>query len=132
MRTSEVYGREPGTIAAARLLTTAFLARVGERIARPLPQRTIDNARLVVSELVTNAVKYTTGAYGIDLELADGHVLITVWDTSPQAITPMAPDPGRVGQHGMEIVLALYGSFDAVTTPTGKRITVRVDLSAAG
>jgi anti-sigma regulatory factor (Ser/Thr protein kinase) len=131
VRTSEVYAGDPGAIAAARQLAVAFLGRIGVEGARRVPALVVETAQLVVSELVTNAVKYTTGPCGLDLELVDDTVEITVWDTSTRTVTAMEPDPGRIGRHGMEIVVALCGGFDVARTAAGKRITVRLELRPA-
>lgn len=88
----------------------------------------VADVQLVVSELVTNAVKHTDGPCGVDLRV-DGDILeITVWDTSGAPVTAMAADPARVGQHGLEIVQSLCGGFDTEVTPRGKRITARMAL----
>lgn len=129
MRISGVYSGEPGAIAAARQLAVAFF----EQLSLPDPAvrgRVVEDAQLVVSELVTNAVRHTSGPCGLDIERVGNIVEITVWDTSPHHAVVTPPDPARVGQHGMEIVLALCGAFEVTDTATGKRITVRLDLSS--
>lgn len=130
MRTSEVYSGGPGTIAAARRTAAAFLAHA--RTAGHQPAVTPEAGyatELVVSELVTNAVKHAAGICGLDLRLTGAVVEITVWDTSPHEITLSAPDPARVGRHGLEIVIALCGGLHTARTPTGKQITARVPLT---
>ena len=39
-----------------------------------------------------------------------------------------AADAGRVGQHGLEIVMAVAQGFEAQREPVGKRITARIAL----
>lgn len=39
-----------------------------------------------------------------------------------------AAEPGRIGQHGLEIILALCEGYDVQRQPVGKRITVRISL----
>lgn len=78
----------------------------------------------VVSELVTNVFKYAPGPCRLDLEIHDGAVEISVWDTDPALPAARAADPGRVGQHGLEIVIALCLSFEIGREPVGKRVTV--------
>ncbi|MEV5085970.1 ATP-binding protein [Streptomyces sp. NPDC056159] len=85
--------------------------------------------QLVVSELVTNARKYVPGPCMLTLEATGGAVDITVWDSEPTLPTARAADPGRVGQHGLEIVLAVSEGFTARREPVGKRITVTIPLA---
>ncbi|MYS24542.1 ATP-binding protein [Streptomyces sp. SID4948] len=125
---SEVYAGKPGAIGSARRLAAAFLDRT-RATGLEVPDEAIATAQLVVSELVTNAVKHTGGPCGIDLELAGGIVEITVWDTSTQPVTAADPDPTSVGRHGMEIVAALCGGFHVVRRAVGKQITVRMSLN---
>lgn len=128
VRTSEAYDGESGTIAAARKTMDAFLS---EATAGRPPEVVAEAgivAALVVSELVTNAVKHAEGRCGMDLLLHHDALEITVWDTSTQQVTVAEPDPSRIGDHGLEIVTALCGGFDVRPTPTGKQITARVPL----
>ena len=130
MRASGSYDGEPGTISAARRLAADFLGRVraASQDVPPIPGRAVENIQLVVSELVTNAVKHAGGPYGVDLNVVGDTVEITVWDTSPATVTAMPHDPARIGQHGMEIVTALCGGFEVRHTPTGKQVRVRMAL----
>ncbi|WP_235002231.1 ATP-binding protein [Actinacidiphila paucisporea] len=125
MRAGEVYKGLPGDIAAARRLAGELLDRLGSA-GTPAPADAVANLQLVVSELVTNAVKYATGPCGVDLRVLGDAVEVSVWDTSEQPVAEMGPDPGRVGRHGLEIVTMICGGFDVTATPTGKRITARV------
>ncbi|WP_328863056.1 hypothetical protein [Streptomyces sp. NBC_00306] len=40
-------------------------------------------------------------------------------------------EPGRVGQHGLEIVMALCDGFEVQRRPFGKRIRARLPIAAA-
>lgn len=90
--------------------------------------RTVDDARLVVSELVTNAVRHASGPCRVDLRIAGGILEIAVSDASEFAPIPRPPDPRRVGQHGLEIVLALCVGVDIEPLPSGKRVRARLAL----
>ncbi|MFI5998509.1 ATP-binding protein [Streptomyces sp. NPDC051362] len=56
---------------------------------------------------------------------------IELWDSNSADPAPKAPNPERVGQHGLEIVAALTRSLTVEQTPAGKRITADVLLAAA-
>ncbi|MEU2618243.1 ATP-binding protein [Streptomyces sp. NPDC007157] len=117
-----------GCIADARNQTSDFLTRAESAPGLPVPARTRELAQLVVSELVTNALKYAPGPVLLRLSAADGLVEIEVWDTDPTLPLARAADAGRVGQHGLEIVLALVRDFEARREPVGKRIIARLAL----
>lgn len=85
--------------------------------------------QLVVSELVTNAHKYAPDPCLLDLEISDGAAEISVWDADPTLPVAQAADPGRVGQHGLEIVIGVCRSFEMRQEPVGKRIKAAVALA---
>ncbi|MGW4567054.1 ATP-binding protein [Streptomyces sp. NPDC004561] len=115
-------------IAEARHLAADFLTRVQVDHGLPVSQRAMDLTRLVVSELVTNARKYAPGPVLLDLRIAGDTVEVVVWDSDPVLPIARAADVGRVGQHGLEIVMAVAQGFEAQREPVGKRITARIAL----
>jgi anti-sigma regulatory factor (Ser/Thr protein kinase) len=118
-----------GCISGARNRTLDFLTRARSESGLPVSDRAMDLAQLVVSELVTNALKYAPGPVLVRLHIADGAVDIEVWDSDPTLPFARAADSGRVGQHGLEIVMAVVQSFEARREPVGKRLTVRLALA---
>ncbi|MFC9057257.1 ATP-binding protein [Streptomyces sp. NPDC057074] len=115
-------------IGRARHLAAAFLTEAQAGHGVPVSQRAMDLTQLAVSELVTNSRKYAPGPVLMDLRIADDKVEVAVWDANPVLPVARAADAGRVGQHGLEIVMAVAQSFEARREPVGKRITVRIDL----
>jgi hypothetical protein len=65
----------------------------------------------------------------LTLEVSGGAVDVTVWDSEPTLPIARAADPGRVGQHGLEIILAVSEGFTARREPVGKRITATIALA---
>ncbi|MFI5822427.1 ATP-binding protein [Streptomyces rishiriensis] len=118
-----------GCIARARQLTSEFLTRVQRREGMTVSARAMDLSQLVVSELVTNALRYAPGPVLLQLRIAGAAVEIAVWDSDPVLPTPHAPDPTRVGQHGLEIVRAVAEGFAVTREPIGKRIVARLGLA---
>lgn len=131
-RASAVYDGNPASIAAAREFVATFLtaARNGDGVR--VPARTIGTAQLVVSELVTNACKYAPGPCVLDISADATGVEISVWDSEASLPQPRELEPGRIGQHGLEIVLALCDAYDVRREPVGKRISVRLSTEADG
>ncbi|WP_078959783.1 ATP-binding protein [Streptomyces sp. NRRL B-24085] len=115
-------------IAQARDLVADFLSRVRADHGLQVSARAMDVTQLVVSELVTNARKYAPGPAMLELRVAGATVEVTVWDSDPSLPVARAAEPGRVGQHGLEIVMAVAHSFEAHREPVGKRITVSIAL----
>ncbi|MEU9395676.1 ATP-binding protein [Streptomyces sp. NPDC048324] len=117
-------------IAQARDLAVAFLVRVRADHGLDVSQRAVDLTQLVVSELVTNARKYAPGPVLLDLRVLGDSVEVAVWDSDPTLPIARAADAGRIGQHGLEIVMAVAQAFEAQREPVGKRIIARLALTA--
>lgn len=120
-------GSEP--IAEARSATRRFMTDVQAVHGIPVSDRAMGTVQLVVSELVTNAYKYAPGPCMLDLEVSNGTVRISVWDTDPTLPAVCPADPSRIGQHGLEIIMAVCQSFEVRREPVGKRITVAITLA---
>ncbi|MFI8370033.1 ATP-binding protein [Streptomyces sp. NPDC085466] len=116
-------------IADSRAMSRDFLHALQRVHGLPVSERAMGAVQLVVSELVTNARKYAPGPCLLTLELREGCVDVTVWDSSTAVPLLMAPDPERVGQHGLEIVTALCRGFEVHREPVGKRVKVTLVLA---
>ncbi|MER6573723.1 ATP-binding protein [Streptomyces sp. NPDC001093] len=116
-------------IAVARDLARTFLTDAQAVHGLPVSGRAMAMVQLVVSELVTNARKYAPGPCLLTLEVNGATVEVTVWDSDPTPPAILAPDPTRIGQHGLEIVMAVGQSFAIHREPVGKRITTAIALA---
>ncbi|WP_030565672.1 ATP-binding protein [Streptomyces aureocirculatus] len=116
-------------IGAARDLARDFLTDVQAVHGLPVSGRAMGTVQLVVSELVTNARKYAPGPCLLTLEVQGGAVEVSVWDSSTTLPLILPADPRRVGQHGLEIVMAVSQSFAVYREPVGKRITAAITLA---
>ncbi|MFE9812273.1 ATP-binding protein [Streptomyces sp. NPDC005548] len=121
--------QDPADIAGARSLARDFLTTVQARHGLSVSAQAMGTVQLVVSELVTNAGKYAPGPCRLDLEISNGVLQISVWDSSSTQPTVQAADPTRIGQHGLEIVMAVSQSFCVHREPVGKQITVTLQLA---
>ncbi len=142
-----VVHEDEDQLSAGRPLLSAVALEGGERIAKardaarrfmievqavhgiPVSERAMGLAELVVSELVTNAHKYAPGPCLLDLEVSDGAVEISVWDSDPALPVPREADPHRIGKHGLEIVMAVCRSFEIRREPVGKRVKAAIVLA---
>ena len=97
------------------------------------------DSELLVSELVTNAVKATAGrdeaAVRLRLSGDSARVLIEVWDADPRAPAPKdlgehgTPDPQEEGGRGLFLVAALSARWDWYPTrePAGKVVWCEIE-----
>ncbi|WP_086749897.1 MULTISPECIES: ATP-binding protein [Streptomyces] len=131
MRAGYALGGDDSCIADARRHAIAFLDQARTERRLPVSARARDLTQLVVSELVTNARKYAPGPVLLELRITTDIVEIVVWDSDPTVPAARAPDPDRIGQHGLEIVKAVTEDLAVEQTPVGKRITARITLSDA-
>jgi anti-sigma regulatory factor (Ser/Thr protein kinase) len=127
---SVAYDGHASMIAAARDFAAGFLDRARELGVMAVDGRRREELRLVVSELVTNAARYAPGPCWLTLELTAGTVEVSVTDTSTVQPTAQPREPGRIGQHGLEIVLALCSDVRTEPVPAGK--VVRASLAVHG
>ncbi|MFE4968621.1 ATP-binding protein [Streptomyces sp. NPDC056660] len=129
LQTAVALEGDGACIAQARHLAAGFLvdARSGQGV--PVSQRAVDLTQLVVSELVTNARKYAPGPVLMELRIMGEVLEVVVWDSDPVLPVARASDAGRVGQHGLEIVMAVAQGVEARREPVGKRITARIALA---
>jgi anti-sigma regulatory factor (Ser/Thr protein kinase) len=121
-RDSADYDGHPSAIAAARAFVTDFIERAHPSVA--VSQRQHGAATLVTSELVTNAVRHAASPFRLRLALSADVLEIAVSDASTGHPVSQPHDPARIGQHGMEIVLALCRSLHVERSPTGGKTVV--------
>lgn len=126
---AEVFDGEPGCIALARALADRFLTKLAVECLAPIGEHTRSDLMLAVSELVTNADRYSHGPYLLELEGSAQLISVTVYDSSTAMPVLYSPDPSRLGGHGMEIVVALCDRLTAERVPVGKRIRAEFQLS---
>ncbi len=106
----------PGCIAEARETAAAFLGHH----AQPARRTFHDDLLLVVSELVTNAVRHAPGPFVLELGLVPGGIEIAVRDTSPHP--PHFRTPDRTGGRGWTIIQTLARRVRVVPCHDGKTV----------
>jgi anti-sigma regulatory factor (Ser/Thr protein kinase) len=126
LRYSAVWDTADASIADARAAVRALLADAGH-----YPEhRPSQDAQLVVSELVTNAVRHAPGPGGLALEVTPDAALlrISVRDSSPSPPQLRAYDIRRVGGHGLQLVTRLCDQLHTIGLGTGKLIVACLRL----
>jgi anti-sigma regulatory factor (Ser/Thr protein kinase) len=129
MRAGYALKGDVGCIAEARQNAVAFLDQARTGCHLPVSERVTDLTRLVVSELVTNALKYAPGPVLMELRIAAHSLDVVVWDSDPTVPAARPADPDRIGQHGLEIVRAVTQDLFTEQESVGKRVTARIALA---
>jgi anti-sigma regulatory factor (Ser/Thr protein kinase) len=113
----------PGTCVHARESAATFLAALTTHNPAP-DDGAADKVLLVVSELVTNAVRHAPGPVVLTLSTSPAGVRIAVRDTSAALPVPRTPDlvSGSGGFGWPAIIQRLATRIDVVTHPGGKEI----------
>ncbi|WP_263118177.1 ATP-binding protein [Cellulomonas sp. RIT-PI-Y] len=99
---------------------------------RGLPEDLVDTVELLVSELVTNAVRHAdTGAVSVALRIEPTRLLVEVQDDDPLPPSLVTARPGDVGGRGIGM-LALAGAEWGVTDrgTTGKAVWFALPLTS--
>ena len=91
----------------------------------------VDDACLVVSELVTNAVRHARSDIAVALSRISGAVLVAVADADPRPPTRRCPEPDEVGGRGLQMVEALARTWDCMVVPGGKVVWADLALDEA-
>lgn len=112
-----------GTIARARDAADTFLTSLAGSTP-PSGERSHDDVLLVVSELVTNAVRHAPGPLTLCLAFTpSGLVQVTVRDTSPATPQPREADlNSATGGFGWSIVERIAERLRVHPLPDGKEI----------
>ena len=97
-----------------------------------LPPETVETARLLISELVTNAIAHGSGLVSMSADYDGQRVRVEVRDES--ARRPEARDASLLsdGGRGLHIVDALATEWGATPTGRGKSVWFWIDTTPAG
>ncbi|MFG2994842.1 ATP-binding protein [Streptomyces sp. NPDC048257] len=114
----------------ARDATHLFLHSVGDQ-GYPVLPAAVDAAVLVVTELVTNAVRHTDGPCSLDLALHGGLLDIDVTDTSSEPPVTRLPHLNGSGGWGWILVRHIAREVRVLPTSTGGKC-IHVCIAVAG
>ncbi|MBO0776504.1 MAG: ATP-binding protein, partial [Actinobacteria bacterium] len=133
------YQPEPLAAAAARRFVRATLqswALTGKDAAAD-GHRLVDDAVLLTSELVTNAVVHAGTSVQVTCRLADDNVEIVVRDSRPASLVPEPPDSQdgsaeRTSGWGLLLPSALASAWGVTYGRTAKAVWFRIGLGGPG
>lgn len=123
--TEQLFTGDPRSPAGARSFVKAA---IGELLRRQPPERLCDDLELVVSELVTNAVRAGSPRVGVALDVEDDRVVIRVSDEAGGWPEPRIADIYDIGGRGLPLVSALSTSWGVRLSSTGKVVWAELRL----
>lgn len=86
-----------------------------------------EDATLVASELVANAMMHAGGPLVFSLRREDSAVRLEITDASPVAPAPRGPVRGQPGGHGLVIVQRLCRAWGSTPLAEGKVVWAEID-----
>ena len=89
---------------------------------RGCPDVTVDQAVLLTSELVSNAIIHASSDGQLTVQVADGHLRVEVTDHSAVVPTKRAHGPQDIHGRGLEIVDAVADQWGVDLLASGKRV----------
>ncbi|MGW7577010.1 ATP-binding protein [Streptomyces sp. NPDC054765] len=117
-------------VGPARHLAATFLEQLDPSVERDAREAVI----LVVSELVTNAVRHAGGkTCALRLRAGPESVVVTVGDSSPVLPRPRTPDvSGEGGGFGWSMVCRIATVVEIKREPAGKSVTAVIPCRGRG
>jgi anti-sigma regulatory factor (Ser/Thr protein kinase) len=124
-----MYAPKPESVRSARWYCIDYLRHVLVGADEAI-ESILDDARLVVSELVTNAVQADSGEVGLQISASGRYVRIVVSDTGSGE--PVAGRPQATTEHGrgLWIVGQTAQRWGITSVPGGKQVWAEIPLGA--
>jgi anti-sigma regulatory factor (Ser/Thr protein kinase) len=112
------------TSTVVRRRDAALLARRFARAqcAGHTPPTLVEDVELVVSELVTNAMRHGRGQITMHLEVAADRVVVGVQDQGAGQPSPREPDATDVNGRGLALVAILATEWGVRPAPAGGKV----------
>lgn len=121
-RATRVFPRELTSVAASRHWIRRVLVGHGAGEAR------CDDAELIVSELVTNALRHGLGEVVARVTVAGDEVQIAVTDSGAELPQLRAQRTDQIGGMGLYIVQRVAGAWGVAPFPGGKTVWATLSL----
>ena len=133
---SAAYQPEPTAAAAARRFVRDTLLSWGVTGEADGTDELLDDAMLLTSELVTNAVVHAGTPVRVTCRLADGAVEVVVRDGQPARLVPESaedePSLERTGGRGLLLPAALASAWGVAYGRSSKAVWFRLALDGTG
>jgi anti-sigma regulatory factor (Ser/Thr protein kinase) len=122
----QTYPGQPSSSSAARMFTITCLGQIlGNHTSATAA---INDAALVVSELVTNAINARATKVTVDVTIHHDHLRLAVSDNAYGRPEPRSSSPTATGGRGLRIVEQLVRGWGTVTGSDGKQVWAELSL----
>ncbi|WP_353940296.1 ATP-binding protein [Streptomyces sp. HUAS MG91] len=128
MSAAQALETEEISCADARVAVRAAMAEAGRELPRDRAGQLGEDALLVVSELVTNALVHAGGVTRLEVDVADGEFRLRVSDASRTAPQRVRTRKGSPGGYGLVVIERLCSRMDVEIGPEGKTVTAALSL----
>jgi anti-sigma regulatory factor (Ser/Thr protein kinase) len=118
-----VYGRDATSVGEARSWIDTFLTE------HDIEDTVRDDAQLVVSELVTNALVHGQGELVLRASVDETAVHVSVTDSGDGLPEVLPLDPARIGGLGLIVVGRIASNWGVAPFPGGKTVWAALALS---
>jgi|SRR5579875_1533426 len=119
---AKTYDCAPGEVAPARRWAQqALLQLLADSAVEGSPDGVVEDAVLVISELVTNAIRADCSQVEVGIALEDDAVLVAVVDDARGTPQPRTAAGGDVAGRGLHIVAALSRQWGVRPVELGGR-----------
>jgi anti-sigma regulatory factor (Ser/Thr protein kinase) len=108
---------EPTSPGRARRFVRSLMSAWG------VGDQVVDDAELLVTELVTNAVIHARTAVTLEVEAADGTVRFKVSDESPRRVEIKSPSPESATGRGLILLDQIASEWEVTHTAAGKHVS---------
>ena len=105
--------------------------RAGQVPAGPSSDELLDTAQLLLTELLSNALRHSETPILVAAALADGRLRVEVTDSGHRMPKMRQAGPGETAGRGLQLVDSLSSSWGVTPLEHGKRVWFEVDPAAA-
>jgi anti-sigma regulatory factor (Ser/Thr protein kinase) len=115
--TTREYAPDVSNVAVARRWLTDELVTELQ-----VPTDLVANVELVLSELLTNAIKAGASRVSVELKAGSDQILLTVTDDASGRVTLKTPTADAPGGRGLPIVALISSEWGVDTHGAGKKV----------
>ena len=126
-------GIELGTeVTAPRVARDALWDQAGPLLSAGSRGSLLDDATLIVSELIANAIQAVATRIELDVELHRGQLIVTVLDDAAGWPTPRVATPYATNGRGLAIVEALSHQWGVTPGASTKQVWALLPIGLGG